>query len=240
MLFIQSSNNYSLKISNDTVHLAIIIQNCKNLKFDIEKTAFKYPTPIHIDNCSLASFRFDPDSSSRASYTFSNDTISNYFSNYYWNITDSTPVKSNTKTNVTDTFHFDQCYIDAAFGIWPNANKCDFIFTNCSFGPNANLGNLSITGIRMLNCTFSNTAIPFSMSPSYETNISIMNTDFENLRLNFTPNMRLVFDSSDNRDVINNTYQRLLSKFRNEGRPESYKVVDLQYRKWNDNRFFIS
>jgi hypothetical protein len=88
-------------------------------------------------------------------------------------------------------------------------------------------------------CKFSGSGFPIGVYTSADTAyVSFINTDLDNIRMNFTPNMRIWFDTSDTRDLMENTYVRLIEKFKKEGKSSSLQTVDIQYRQFKDNKIF--
>ncbi|MES1159217.1 MAG: hypothetical protein ABUM51_00525 [Bacteroidota bacterium] len=86
-------------------------------------------------------------------------------------------------------------------------------------------------------CKFSGGGFPIEVYTGADTAyVSFINTDLDNIRINFTPNMRIWFDTSDTRDLMENTYVRLIEKFKKEGKSSSLETVDIQYRQFKDNK----
>ena len=234
-LAIDSSFNLNLRLIGSRDFTFGVIQNSKNLNLDIQSTDFKDSAEIRIFASSIKRFDFGASAKSGLSILFQNDTLSGSFGSYLV-FEDSFFTNLENHYPHNNIFHFYNSYIDADFIFFQEIPNASFIFEKCSFGPSVYLGDIWASKVKFINCLNIPTQVPTGLnSRNSKILVSFINTDVDQLRMNFTPNMRLVFDSGYNNDVIHNSYERLLTKFKAEGKPDSYRYVDLQYREYKDD-----
>jgi hypothetical protein len=182
---------------------------------------------------------------SKNTFLFNNDTINNTVwlpsSNLYIKDREVYPDVYSTDSNllteereldtpIESTINFKNCYINADFACYGLLTNSTIVFEDCTFGPNADLANMIINKIVIKNCRVTNPLL-LSFNLNYpKVWLSIANTDLTNIKLDYSSNVGLSFEPTDNSDVVLNTYKNLLDKFRSEGKDESYKNVDIQYK----------
>jgi hypothetical protein len=193
---------------------------------------------MRIFNSSFSEFAFAYNKSSGCNVYFSNDTINQF---YGIRISENEKELDNYKKRHKheNIFTFTNCYINSDFIFFERIPNSTIIFNKCTFGPNAYLADLAIDRLIIRNCL----NIPEQLSiglreKNSEVELSLTNSNLDNIRFDFTNNMKLIFDSSHSKDVVTNSYKSLLEKFQHEGKERSYMYVDLQYRKQSQNKIW--
>ncbi len=100
-----------------------------------------------------------------------------------------------------------------------------------------NESNLGQTRIEFININKIETPIeiPTPIDSDRVTLLTIINTDPTNLLFDYLGKYKLVFPNGTPNDVIKSTYERVLSKFRTEGREDSYQKLDIEYRQYKNS-----
>lgn len=153
------------------------------------------------------------------------------------------PDSVKTDTSIDSFPHvikFYKCYINGAFSSTSREAGARVLFDNCTFGPEANLSELSIERVEFTNCRNLTNRINIGfMTDSPLTFLRIINSDIDNIDIIWTPTLKIVFiDSTDTSDEIVSSFEGLLSKYKRDSKEEIYKTVDLQYRKKCQGRIF--
>jgi hypothetical protein len=236
-LVFDSLENCSLRfVANPSFNFGII-QNSRNLKVDIQSTDFKDSAQLRIFNSSIQQFDYFPSDKSGLTVEFRNDTLKGSFGGGGM-FEDSFFIDQGKRHLFKNNFDFHSCYIDGDFIFFQEIPNSTFTFENCTFGPNAYLGYFWASRVNFINCLNMPVQIPVGInSRNLEALVSIINTDVDKLRMNFTDSMRLVFDSFYSKDAIHNSYERLLTKYKNEGKPDSYKNLDIQFQQYKNSAF---
>lgn len=234
---VENSNDLRLSLTNDSSISFIMLSNNKNLEFQLNECAFNDSGEVRIFNSSFSQFDFLYNKKSSCHVLFQNDTIN------YFGAIDITDDKDLLNYKIwykhENVFTFYKCHINAPFDFFNRIPNSTFIFNNCTFGENAYLGDMAADKLVIKNCRIFPQQIEIGFrEKNNEVKLELENSVLENIRLDFSPNIKLVFDSLANKDAITNSYKNLLEKFEHEGKDRSFEVVDLQYRKFTDSYFF--
>lgn len=232
-LSIENTKNLRLRLVQDTLVSYIMLQNNENMKFQLDQCAFRDSGEMRSYNTTFSEFNFLYDKRSGCNIYFHNDTINSFLAGAI----DVDFDLKNYKHN--NTFAFYQCHINAPFIFFENIPNSTFVFNNCTFGSNANLSDMAVDNLVIRNCrNFPEQIMIGFRDKDKKVQLSLVNSNLDNVRFDFASNIKLIFDSTDSKDVITNSYKNLLEKFEHEGKARSYRLVDLQYRRLNDNNFF--
>ena len=237
-LSVENTTNLSLSLSNDSSISFIVMQNNRNLKLQLFQCSFNDSGATTIYNSTLSQFNFAYNERSNCEILFQNDTINNFSASIFPD-TNKKLQNYNGRYKYENTFTFYDCYINAPFLFFDQIPNSTCIFNHCTFGPNIYLADMAVNKIIFRNCQ--NIPNQFTIGfreKNSEVKLGVINSNLDNIRFDFLPNIRLMFDSIDSKDAIANSYKNLLEKFEHEGRERSYKIVDLQYRNFKDNRIF--
>lgn len=237
-LSVDNTTNLSLSLTNDSSISFIVMQNNRNMKLQLMQCSFKDSGEIRIFNSTISQFDFSYDIRSGCNIFFQNDTINNFSTSI---ISDADQKFSNDNGwyKHENTFTFNNCHINAPFEFFDKIPNSTFIFNNCTFGSNVYLADMAVDKIIIRNCQNiqQQFVIGFREKTS-EVKLGLENSNLDNIRFDFLPNVKLVFDSIDSKDAITNSYKNLLEKFEHEGKERSYKLVDLQFRNFKDSHVF--
>lgn len=237
-LTVENTQNLRLTLGNDTAINFLVINNNRNLRFQMDNCAFKDSGRSSINNTTLTQFSFGYDKRSGCNISFSNDTINGFVSS----VVTEDQIELNTYRQPykhQNVFSFYKCYIDADFTFFEQLPNSTFIFDKCTFGPNVYLADMAVDKLVIRNCINISDQLSIGFREiNHEVELGLTNSNLANIRFDFTKNMRLVFDSSHSKDAITNGYKSLLEKFEQEGKDGSYRHLDLQYRKYKDSWFF--
>jgi hypothetical protein len=237
VLSVDSCENIEFIIGSNPLVGFTRIMNSRNVKLSFQlngKKAFD-TSDVRVFNSTVNDMQFAPTAGSLALLSFVNDTISG---NIFFPFLEDYELHKKSDS-VKFSMEFNDCYINCDFtflGKFPNAA---ITFSNCSFGPKAHLGYFGGDKIVFRNCRNFSSQLPLGfVDDSSNFLLSFLNTDVSNIKLDFPSNVKLVFDSSDRKDAILNSYKVLLDKFNQEGRNESYKHLDIQYQEYKDSKFW--
>jgi len=231
-LTVEDTRNLQLQLMDLNSISFIWIQNNSKLKMQHMNCSYADSASLKISNSSIDEFDFAFDERSGCDIYFVNDTLNRFIAS----TVDKESQNSDTaqkKYPHENKFYFKNCYINTYFVFFEPVPNSVFVFDNCTFGPDSDLDDLAIDKLVIKNCH--NFPEQFTISfreKSKEVDISLVNVNLDNIRMDILPNMRLVFDSEVSADEISNSYFNLLEKFRKEGKDRSYKFVDLQYKEW--------
>jgi hypothetical protein len=237
LIYTDSLFNANIRMIGNPSFKYGIFQNSRNLELDIQRTDFINSAEIRAFNSSFNEISFGASDKSGLSLLFQNDSLFGKFLTYSV-LGDSFFIDQGKKHQFKNEFIFQNCHIDADFIFFQEIPNSIFTFDKCSFGLNAYLGEMWATRINFINCLNIPQQIPlglFSRNPKVLT--SFINTDVDKFRMNLNSNVKFVFDSGYGKDVIHNSYQRLLNKFSSEGKPDSYKNVDIQFQQYKNGSF---
>jgi hypothetical protein len=229
-LVIDSASNCELRFNSNMLLGILRVMNSRNVKLNLQNQYHDSSSTV-VYKCATNDILIVPNYASESHYLFIDDTLSGYV---------STPIVSVEKISKSDKeqrFQFINCYIDADFWNFGNYYNSVISFENCTFGPKAYLGNLGVHKLTFRNCRNTPSQLPLSFSnDSTKILLSLINTEVSNIKIEFPENVDLVFDSTDKNDVAYNTFESLLEKYRLEGKHDSYRNVDIQYRRFAQNR----
>lgn len=128
---------------------------------------------------------------------------------------------------------FADCIIDGIVN-FSYSDSVNIVFKNVQFTEHAVL-SLAADSITFDNCRgFTNSNI-FSYSNRKNSCICFHNTDFSTLQMEYR-NAVFFSTSKINNDELSSMYERSISKFKEEGKVESLKNVDIDYKKFKYNR----
>jgi hypothetical protein len=237
VLSVENTNNLRLTLSDDSSISFVVMQNNKNIEFQLNQCSFKDSSEIRIFNSTLSQFDFSYNQNSSCNVFFQNDTL-NFFGASV--ITDDTKLLNYKDWyKHENVFTFYKCHINSSFDFFERIPNSIFVFNNCSFGPDAYLGDMAIDNLVIKNCQVFPEQIGIGFhEKNNEVKLELENSNLDNIRFDFSPNIKLVFDSLDSKDAITNSYKNLLEKFEHEGKDRSYELVDLQYKKFKDSFIF--
>ncbi len=237
-LSVTNTNKLRISLTNDSSISHIVMQNNRNIKIQLLQCSFKDSGEIRIFNSTISQFDFAYDRRSGCNILFQNDTI-NHFSVGIISEANKELQRDKSWYKNENTFTFYNCHINAPFVFFDQIPNSTFVFNNCTFGSNVYLADMAVDKIVIRNCQNIPAQIIIGFREKFsKVYLGLINSNLDNLRFDFSPNIRLVFDSSDSKDVIINSYKNLLEKFEREGKERSYKIVDLQYRNFKDSRIF--
>ncbi len=100
--------------------------------------------------------------------------------------------------------------------------------------------NLKVDTIIFRNCT----NIPYPLFLSVDSSkkyvhIQLINSNVNNIRFDYTDKFRLYFDMFVSEETKNNTYQSLLAKYKNEGKPQNLEKIDVEYKRYQYKRNWL-
>lgn len=236
MLFSGCQNSKIYVGNNDSIKFMGFL-DCKNLSLTLESNTFTGPFNFRSlrNHFKEVNFFTAPKKIDNVTYSFFSDTIDYVILSH--SLLDSL---ANYKfKQCTNTIKFQNCYIKADFISASRFYNSQIIFNTCQFGSESYLGDLLVDKVSFSNCN----KIDFPLNIGFgeenkHSELRIVNTDVSNLRINWTDSVKLVFDSLDNEDLINNTYENLLSKYKAEGKNNSYRILEIQKLKREQNAFF--
>jgi len=232
VLVIDSAENSKLSFSSNPLLNILRIQNCKNIKLNFQNNYHQDSSSIFVGGSTIQDILFVPNYATKSVYEFVNDTIVN---NVNTPLAFSDDIKHSKNEQI---FNFRNCYINADFWNFGSFYNSILTFENCTFGPNAYLGSLGINKLTFRNCrnVLSQLSLGFS-NDSTEILLSFINTDVSKFKFDFPENVTLFFDTLYKKDVAYNTFESLLSKYRSEGKHDSYQNVDIQYKRFTRSKF---
>jgi len=234
VLSYDSAAGGKLLINGSYLKNIAVLTNAKNLSVDCQYTSFADTAVVKVLQSHISGFAFAYDTVGGSMFLFGGDTLAGDIT-MYASAFDHSKIKDTT--SIPNSFYFYDCYIDADFVFFAEIPRSEFHFIGCSFGPHANLSEFPAHKVMFRSCKFSGSAFPIGIFSNVDTAyVSFINTDLDNIRMNFTPNMRIWFDTSDTKDLMENTYVRLIEKFKKEGKSSSLQTVDIQYRQFKDNK----
>lgn len=134
-------------------------------------------------------------------------------------------------SSINRKFEFINCYIEGAIDGAARVKGARAIFIKCTFGPEADLSQLPFDQVEFVNCRNLTDKINVGfLNESEPCKLRIVNSDFNNIDIIWNNSLKLDFDSTDQPDIIKNTFENLLSKYKQESKEDSYQIVDLQYK----------
>jgi hypothetical protein len=127
---------------------------------------------------------------------------------------------------------FANCFINSDVRLNDLADKSSVMFYNCEFGPSARHLMVQVDTIQFHNCNIL-PALRLTISP-HKNNCRILlnNSDLDKTNFSYTSNLSLYFLNHMSKDDAAFAYESLLSKFKREGKYESYRAVDIEYKQF--------
>jgi len=234
---INIDSTYGTKLSINTAKItnSAHIQNALNMAFDCQNASFSDTGYILVYKSSIAEFNFGQNPKCNSDFRFWDDTLKKIFLVFATFPGDSG--KSHTSTR--NIFHFERCYIDANFFFFDEIPNSIFLFEGCTFGPNADLSDFPAHKVMFRGCKFTGTDRFVGLHSNADTNfISFINTNLDNIRFNYTAKTRLWFDTLDDPDAIESAYAHLLKKFKDDGKTNAAKIIDIQHKQLTEGKIF--
>jgi len=218
-----------LNVSQNEISDSIIILNSTFTRFNFLQNRFsskKGGNRIFIENSRFANTDLVNTISRNLYVEFHRDTLNGDFKCKY-------EAKVKTDLNNRYSFNFKNTIINCAFKLskidCPNNVK----FDDCIFGPDANLNNLACDSLVFNNCYNLPNPIYITVDSSKNvTNISFINTNLVNIKFDYNEKLKLFFNPTATQDAITSTYENLLAKFKIEGKFESFKNVEIEYKQY--------
>ena len=137
------------------------------------------------------------------------------------------------KINQTLYAGFKDCYINGPVITNTYERASTFQFTNCEFGPNADLHNLYFDTLIIDNCIKIANTLYLQIPDTGNCYISLANSNIRNIDFEYKRNVHLYYNcQTDSKDKIANLFSGLLEKFKGEGRVASYENLDIEYKQW--------
>lgn len=135
------------------------------------------------------------------------------------------------------TIQFENCFINCPISIHKNDSfVTKIIFSNVSFGPGARLNSLSVDTVQFINCYNFSRKLLLSTDPSRITYVAFNKVDVSSVDFNYLGRLRFYL-AGDIEDITDepliSAYENCLAKFKTEGKIESYKTLDIDYKKYN-------
>lgn len=105
-------------------------------------------------------------------------------------------------------------------------------FNECTFGPNAEIIDILGDEVHFINCNQLPSTTTLLLTPNTKKlKLELTNSNLGGSRFVMNGDIELLFPDGTKKDNITNTYESLLNKFKTEGKFESYKELDIQYKK---------
>jgi hypothetical protein len=153
---------------------------------------------------------------------------------------------NNTLENKAPSEYFfldvEDCYLDnnslnvASLGRFQKIK-----FNYCTFNTKVRWLQLRADTVTFINCKFLHNNITLEILPNKKkVFLELYRTDIDNIRFTYPESMELIFIRDTAYEIQKTVYQRLLSKFKTEGKDLSYKFLDIDYRLWDakDKSYF--
>jgi hypothetical protein len=131
---------------------------------------------------------------------------------------------------------FYECYINFSIVTSLRAPGTRIVFTNCKFGPDCNFSGLLVDFVIFRDCYSFAKPIPFSTKSDDESLVlQFDNSDYRGIEVQDANHLFVSFIPETRNDGIDNFFQTLLDKFQREGKHNSYKTADINYRYYTEN-----
>ena len=137
---------------------------------------------------------------------------------------------------IFDYFYLDieDCYLDNNLNVTSMSKMQNVTFNYCTFNNKVRRIQLRADTVRFINCKFSHGNITLEILPSRDkVFLELYRTDIDNIRFIYPEGMELIFIRDTAYEIQKTIYQKLLSKFKNEGKDLSYKWLDIDYQLWD-------
>jgi len=222
------ANNDSTVFINRNHFTYNVLSDIKNLKTDsiiYENLAIEKNRKINIDAAYFHKLRFQNNSFGTLSYFFTNDSLRGEFI-----FADTKGLKQSNNYLLID---IEDTYLNNNFMITPVSEKQTVIFNNCVFGDDVRRVQIKADTVRFMNCDFPYNNITLEILPAnHKVYFELYRTDISNIRFTFPENMELFFIRDTAYEIQKTVFEKLLSKFKAEGKDVSYKNLDVQYICW--------
>lgn len=129
---------------------------------------------------------------------------------------------------------FSNCDIDASVINVRGQRSLAYVFDKCSFGSKADLSSLSFDTLVITNCTRIASDLYLDMPRNHDAYFSVFNSDLKKIHFEYGSHLHFIPDLNTalSRDQVRNAYAELLSKFKTEGRTESFEKLDVEFEQW--------
>lgn len=242
-LNVNSSKDANVRLaSNERLKFLVFMHN-RSLSLDVQFNKNCDSLDFRSFNNSYKTFNLaaiDKEVGKRV-YEFSKDTIHNL--GFDGSDVEDTSVRYVWSGEFKNELIFSECYFNADVLTFWRLKNSRIVFNRCEFGPNIFLGDLVADRVEFRNCRKIDRQIQIRFrDKTTPAQIRIINTDVENLDIEWTDNVNLYFDSTDGNDARQYTYTKLLEKYKREGKVDSYRHVELQYLKSSQPKliYFVS
>ena len=188
-------------------------------------TGDKKRDSIRVDFSIIHSIKFKDPHFNYMSYHLSYDTISGDV-----DFMDSSGVKKDNKYFFLD---IEDCFLNSNFTILPISNVQKIVFNNCVFGDMVRRIQIKADTVRFINCDFSTGNVTLEILPSHK-NVcfELYRTDLSNIRFIYQKEIDLLFLRDTSYEIRKTVFEKLLSKFKAEGKDVSFKNLDIKYEWW--------
>ncbi len=240
-LNVNSSKEANVRLgSNQRLKFLVFMDN-RNLSLDVQFNKLCDSLDFRSFNNSYKAFNLVADDKEvgKRVYQFSRDTINSI--GFDGSNDEDTASKYVWSGDFNNELIFNNCYINADVVTFLRLKDSRIVFNRCEFGPDIFLGDLVTDRVEFRNCRRIDRQIQIRFrDKTTPAQIRIINSDVENLDIEWTDNLTLYFDSTDGNDARQYTYINLLEKYNREGKVDSYRHVELQYLKYSQSNLFYS
>lgn len=236
-LSVDSAYNSYIDITDCNLTNTVVVSNSKDIKIQLFNNKTTDSFSSRYINSKINQFDFySNDRKNTQTHYFFHDTIGNVG---FSSIPDSSYPNYKAQKNKKHIYEFRECHINGFFSFFDRDPDSKIKFIKCTFGPNADLTDMCVDIIEFINCRNLTEKVNVGFFPdSIPGELRIINSDFENIEIVWKDSLKIVFDSTDSKDVIGNTFENLLAKYKSAGKQESYQRVDLQHKAINQHTFF--
>ncbi len=230
-----SCKNLQVTLSDSTVVDTLHFVGIKNLQllFKDHTQSSKSQILVGRSTVKLVDLAFESRNFRPHKYIFEMDTIYDVRV-----INESRPYKSSRVNDQRIRVLFNDCYLNGSFKLDYVVPDMEIVFTKCTFGPAFTISELYCKKIFFRDCVLRDSKIDIRFSDMVEYPfVEILNTDVTNFYIDWSTNLKIGYDPGYDytADDIDNEFKNLLNKYEKENRKESYKSVDLQYKKYSQN-----
>jgi hypothetical protein len=183
---------------------------------------------IMISGCSPSIMSLENNSAKRLIVDFNTDTL------YQLSLKD--PPLANSSVKTIKKFNFQACVLNGDIEVDLPQSNTAITFKRCRFNRNTQLVISDIDTLNFDNCI--STEIGMQLKGTNKNKSIVLkfdNTDVTNIDFNYDEHFAL--HRWKDPDMTRSVYEKLLVKFQDEKRLESYKRVDIEYFKFRNNSF---
>jgi hypothetical protein len=128
----------------------------------------------------------------------------------------------------------------ADVGSEPKSRQSAAQFRNCVFKNQSSLKTKNIKKISIINCFFEEaTSLNLINPPGEKLDLELYDSNLKNLELHFSDYINLIFPKEASESEIEANYLNLLDKYQGEKDKESYKNVDILYKKYRWSTYSV-